>query len=103
MDAHGGLLYMVAYNLRKVENRDRYPDPPFASNRRNSLVAGLRVVAAAAWVRFPVSASFFFYSTSPPLLLKTKIKSLGVGTKMKLEGFEPPTFGSGIRRAAIAP
>ena len=28
MDAHGGLLYMVAYNLRKVENRDRYPDPP---------------------------------------------------------------------------
>ena len=24
----GGLLYMVAYNLRKVENRDRYPDPP---------------------------------------------------------------------------
>ena len=29
MDAHGGLLYMVAYNLRKVENRDRYPDPPF--------------------------------------------------------------------------
>ena len=31
----GGLLYMVAYNLRKVENRDRYPDPP--SNRRHSL------------------------------------------------------------------
>ena len=64
MDArllHGGLLYMVAYNLRKVENRDRYPDPPFASNRRNSLVAGLRVVAAAAWVRFPVSAAFFFW------------------------------------------
>ena len=30
MDAHGGLLYMVAYNLRKVENRDRYPDPPYA-------------------------------------------------------------------------
>ena len=59
MDAHGGLLYMVAYNLRKVENRDRYPDPPFASNRRNSLVAGLRVVAAAAWVRFPVSAFGF--------------------------------------------
>ena len=29
MDAHGGLLYMVAYNLRKVENRDRYPDPPY--------------------------------------------------------------------------
>ena len=50
---------MVAYNLRKVENRDRYPDPPFASNRRNSLVAGLRVVAAAAWVRFPVSAILF--------------------------------------------
>ena len=56
MDAHGGLLYMVAYNLRKVENRDRYPDPPVAYYRRNSLVAGLRVVAAAAWVRFPVSA-----------------------------------------------
>ena len=31
MDAHGGLLYMVAYNLRKVENRDRYPDPPYAA------------------------------------------------------------------------
>ena len=31
MDAHGGLLYMVAYNLRKVENRDRYPDPPSAA------------------------------------------------------------------------
>ena len=27
----GGLLYMVAYNLRKVENRDRYPDPPRAA------------------------------------------------------------------------
>ena len=51
---------MVAYNLRKVENRDRYPDPPVASYRRNSLVAGLRVVAAAAWVRFPVSAVHFF-------------------------------------------
>ena len=84
---------MVAYNLRKVENRDRYPDPPFASNRRNSLVAGLRVVAAAAWVRFPVSAIPFvciFFSSN-------KKKS------MKLEGFEPPTFGSGIQRAAIAP
>ena len=23
--------------------------------------------------------------------------------KLNLEGFEPPTFGSGIRRAAIAP
>ena len=23
--------------------------------------------------------------------------------KVRLEGFEPPTFGSGIRRAAIAP
>ena len=59
MDA-GGLLYMVAYNLRKVENRDRYPDPPFTA-RRNSLVAGLRVVAAAAWVRFPVSAVGFCF------------------------------------------
>ena len=59
MDAYGGLLYMVAYNLRKVENRDRYPDPPVAYYRRNSLVAGLRVVAAAAWVRFPVSAFGF--------------------------------------------
>ena len=85
---------MVAYNLRKVENRDRYPDPPFASNRRNSLVAGLRVVAAAAWVRFPVSAIHFVYNF---FFLWTKKKS------MKLEGFEPPTFGSGIQRAAIAP
>ena len=31
MDAHGGLMYMVAYYLRKVENRDRYPDPPSAA------------------------------------------------------------------------
>ena len=54
---------MVAYNLRKVENRDRYPDPPFTA-RRNSLVAGLRVVAAAAWVRFPVSAASFFFVTT---------------------------------------
>ena len=83
---------MVAYNLRKVENRDRYPDPPFASNRRNSLVAGLRVVAAAAWVRFPVSAILF---SSHFFLFKKK-------RCMKLEGFEPPTFGSGIQRAAIA-
>ena len=50
---------MVAYNLRKVENRDRYPDPPMHGDCRNSLVAGLRVVAAAAWVRFPVSAILF--------------------------------------------
>ena len=50
---------MVAYNLRKVENRDRYPDPPMHGDCRNSLVAGLRVVAAAAWVRFPVSAFGF--------------------------------------------
>ena len=61
MDAHGGLLYMVAYNLRKVENRDRYLDPSVACYRRNSLVAGLRVVAAAAWVRFPVSAFGFIF------------------------------------------
>ena len=83
---------MVAYNLRKVENRDRYPDPPVHGDCRNSLVAGLRVVAAAAWVRFPVSASLFF------LVVLTRSKK-----KMKLEGFEPPTFGSGIQRAAIAP
>ena len=75
----GGLLYMVAYNLRKVENRDRYPDPPFASNRRNSLVAGLRVVAAAAWVRFPVSAILFvciFFSTKK----KKKYEARGIRT-----------------------
>ena len=86
---------MVAYNLRKVENRDRYPDPPFASNRRNSLVAGLRVVAAAAWVRFPVSAKHFFFIVD--------CKKNGPKKGVKLEGFEPPTFGSGIQRAAIAP
>ena len=84
---------MVAYNLRKVENRDRYPDPPYTS--RNSLVAGLRVVAAAAWVRFPVSASLFWK--------KQNWSTRNTVIKMKLEGFEPPTFGSGIRRAAIAP
>ena len=93
MDAIGGLLYMVAYNLRKVENRDRYPAPPYTS--RNSLVAGFRVVAAAAWVRFPVSASLF--------LEKQNWSARNIVIKMKLEGFEPPAFGSGIRRAAIAP
>ena len=36
----GGLLYMVAYNLRKVENRDRYPDPPcFCTVRLNFFCA----------------------------------------------------------------
>ena len=84
---------MVAYNLRKVENRDRYPDPPMHGDCRNSLVAGLRVVAAAAWVRFPVSASLFLF-----FFCKNAVKK-----KMKLEGFEPPTFGSGIQRATIAP
>ena len=87
---------MVTYNFRKVENRDRYPDPPVASYRRNSLVAGLRVVAAAAWVRFPVSADYFNFWCI--IICQTTKK-----TKMKLEGFEPPTFGSGIQRAAIAP
>ena len=58
---------MVAYNLRKVENRDRYPDPPFASNRRNSLVAGLRVVAAAAWVRFLVQPGIYAQTLSCPM------------------------------------
>ena len=86
---------MVAYNLRKVENRDRYPDPPKHGDCRNSLVAGLRVVAAAAWVRFPVSAILFVCIF---LLFFFKKKRC-----MKLKGFEPPTFGSGIQRAAIAP
>ena len=52
---------MVAFNFRKVENGNMYPNPPVASYRRNSLVAGLRVVAAAAWVRFPVSAVSFYF------------------------------------------
>ena len=95
MDAHGGLLYMVAYNLRKVENRDRYPDPPVAYYRRNSLVAGLRVVAAAAWVRFPVSAMHFFYCRLQ--------KKNGPKKGVKLEGFEPTTFRFGLQCAAIAP
>ena len=86
---------MVAYNLRKVENRDRYPDPPFTFDRRNSLVAGLRVVAAAAWVRFPVSAFLFLQWPNNNNNNEKK--------RMKLEGFEPPTFGSGIQRAAVAP
>ena len=65
--------------------------------RRNSLVAGLRVVAAAAWVRFPVSAVHFFFVCT--VACKKNRPKKGV----KLEGFEPPTFGSGIQRAAIAP
>ena len=56
MDAHGGLLYMVAYNLRKVENRDRYPDPPL--NCRYSIGAVPRLVAPVAPVRFRVAAFF---------------------------------------------
>ena len=68
---------MVAYNLRKVENRDRYPDPPVASYRRNSLVAGLRVVAAAAWVRFPVSAVMCMLPLLP----------LSLGSRVKEEAF----------------
>ena len=55
MDAHGGLLYMVAYNLRKVENRDRYPDPP-VNFSRYSIVAVPRLVAPVAPVRFRVAA-----------------------------------------------
>ena len=55
MDAHGGLLYMVAYNLRKVENRDRYPDPPL--NCRYSIGAVPRLVAPVAPVRFRVAAT----------------------------------------------
>ena len=47
---------MEAYNFRKVEDMNLHPDSHVAIYRRNSLVAGLRVVAAAAWVRFPVSA-----------------------------------------------
>ena len=61
MDAHGGLLYMVAYNLRKVENRDRYPDPPLTC--RYSIGAVPRLVAPVAPVRFRVAA-FFSFSVS---------------------------------------
>ena len=66
MDAYGGLLYMVAYNLRKVENRDRYPDPPLSS--RYSIVAVPRLVAPVAPVRFRVAALFLvlpLYSPRP--------------------------------------
>ena len=86
---------MVAFNFHKVEHRDLYPDLPVASYRRNSLVAGLRVVAAAAWVRFPVSAVSFCFGY---IIVRQSTKK-----NVKLEGFEPPTFGSGIQRAAIAP
>ena len=30
-------------------------------------------------------------------------RPLALNGELNLEGFEPPTFGSGIRRAAIAP
>ena len=60
MDAHGGFLYMVAYNLRKVENRDRYPDPPLY--RRYSIGAVPRLVAPVAPVRFRVAALGFWIS-----------------------------------------
>ena len=44
---------MVAYNLRKVEIRDRCPAPPLG---RHSIGAVPRLVAPIAWVRFPVAA-----------------------------------------------
>ena len=47
-------------------------------------------------------------SNPRPLAPKARIIPLDhwpalICEKMRLEGFEPPTFGSGIRRAAIAP
>ena len=68
MDAHGGLLYMVAYNLRKVENRDRYPDPPL--NCRYSIGAVPRLVAPVAPVRFRVAAFFFVFCLSKYFMFK---------------------------------
>jgi hypothetical protein len=45
-------------------------------------------------------------SNPRPLAPKARIIPLDhwpLLTEMKLEGFEPPTFGSGIRRATVAP
>ena len=49
---------MVAYNLRKVEIRDRCPVPPLRYSRY-SIGAVPRLVAPIAWVRFPVAAILF--------------------------------------------
>ena len=52
----------------------------------------------------PVGKIFFFSSPTPPLPLASLCVAGEKGKKkqqgLKLEGFEPPTFGSGIRRAA---
>ena len=83
---------MVAYNLRKVENRDRYPDPPRTEIcvRRHSIGAVPRLVAPIAWVRFPVAAFWFF------LLQQNKKHSqyLGVDWSYRLV-----TGGSSVGRA----
>ena len=43
-------------------------------------------------------------SNPRPLAPKARIIPLDHWpVKLKLEGFEPPTFGSGIRRATVAP
>ena len=73
---------MVAYNLRKVENRDRYPDPPHVfsfwrthratrrvtrqtSRRTDEWPSGLRRstqvrVSSEAWVRTPLHPCVVF-------------------------------------------
>ena len=62
---------MVAYNLRKVENRDRYPDPPL--NCRYSIGAVPRLVAPVAPVRFRVAASFFVPKDTQAFPLVTRV------------------------------
>ena len=59
---------MVAYNLRKVEIRDRCPAPPLRLTCRYSIGAVPRLVAPIAWVRIPVAAFFildFVKRTNP--------------------------------------
>ena len=75
---------MVAYNLRKVENRDRYPDPPHVfifwrthrakhrvtrqtSRRTDEWPSGLRRstqvrVSSEAWVRTPLHPCLVFWA-----------------------------------------
>ena len=73
---------MVAYNLRKVENRDRYPDPPVGS--RYSIVAVPRLVAPVAPVRFRVAAVTFLVDKIFSSLTKTFGPVLDFGPDSRL-------------------
>ena len=91
---------MVAYNLRKVENRDRYPDPPHVfsfwrthrakrrvtrqtSRRTDEWPSGLRRstqvrVSSEAWVRTPLHPCLVF----SPAFTRATLNTRGVVQSM---------------------